>query len=336
MNVSIRSRIGLGVVVAGALIAFGAARIEHASVAAPRAVDPNPTAAGQIASFATSPAAGAVVDSETGGTFADRFASRSGLDQSKLRRFALGDRSGFSIVAAPTATGGICYVNSLAAGSCIDSFARGAGLMILSGEVFKLDHVIVAGLVPDGTVQVTVNTRTGSYSGVVRNNVYRIDLPAKAATADVTSYATTAADGSVRTETLGPISTTAPPMPSESSSLTAAPGGPVALAGGVVQFWWYSSGNFYKCHKDPPGGMFYWMECTSPGFAPRSWIQQTSTTVETHDLRYYNSSWAQAAQIVVPSTTYAALWQGHGYAVTDGRYYGHDGHNDDTVHTTTN
>jgi hypothetical protein len=123
------------------------------------------------------------------------------LDLRHLRRFSLRDPSAFSIVAARSRTGGICFVSSVGAGACIDSFHNGAGMSEGVHTVGTEKHNVISGLVPDGVSEISFATNAGSFSTPVRNNVFRFVVPDQGPV--IGSYTLIRANGSRRVEPFG-------------------------------------------------------------------------------------------------------------------------------------
>jgi hypothetical protein len=125
------------------------------------------------------------------------------LDLRHLRRFSLGDPSGFSVVAARSKTGGICFIGSVGGGGCIDSFDNGAGMAEGSRKVGPAMHNVITGFVPDGVSEISFATNAGSFSAPVRNNVFRFVVPTQGPV--VYAYTLVRADGSKRVEPFGTL-----------------------------------------------------------------------------------------------------------------------------------
>jgi hypothetical protein len=202
------ARVAKVIVVLTALAACAAVLAAGYS-SAPAAADPG--AAAEIAKFADPTVA--PPDSATLKPFIGVF-SRSeriidDIDLTRARAFSSTGDAPFSLVAAPTKDGGICYRDSLDGAECFATFAAGLiGMTTSYGPIFGLDHYVASGLVPDGIVAVSLNTATAAYSTRVDDNVFRIDLPQKVHLAEVSTYTLTHADGSVDVE----------PMPAPPSS----------------------------------------------------------------------------------------------------------------------
>ena len=123
------------------------------------------------------------------------------LDLRHLRRFSLGDPSGFSVVAARSRTGGICFISSVGTGACIDSFHNGAGMAEGNRKVGTAHRNVITGLVPDGVSEVSFATNAGSFSTPVHDNVFRFVVPEQGPV--VYSYTLVRRNGSKRVEPFG-------------------------------------------------------------------------------------------------------------------------------------
>lgn len=123
-------------------------------------------------------------------------------DPARLRRFQLGDASQFEITAAPTASGGICYLDSLSGGTCLDSFTHGAGMIMSIGP---MHHLAITGMVPDGVVELSVRTKTGAtFVAKAVNNVYRLDVPRGISPSEIRQYVMTYVNGTKYVSQLDP------------------------------------------------------------------------------------------------------------------------------------
>ena len=182
----------------------------------------SPNAAEAVAAFAQ-PASDATRVSETlANDFAAAFSRHpshaASLDLGRLRRFDLGDETNFAVTAAPTRSGGICYLDSLSGGTCLDTFTRGAGMIMSIGPVMSLDHYAITGMAPDRVTKITFQTSGKiGYSASVHNNVYRLDLPADVAAAQILRYTFTYSDGAESSDEI------TPPAPSTNPPLGQAP-----------------------------------------------------------------------------------------------------------------
>ena len=123
-------------------------------------------------------------------------------DPARLRRFQLGDASRFEVTAAPTASGGICYLDSLSGGGCFDSFTHGAGMIMSFG---RTHHLAITGMVPDGVVELSVRTKTGAtFVTKAVNNVYRLDVPRGISPSEIRQYVMTYVNGTKYVSQLDP------------------------------------------------------------------------------------------------------------------------------------
>lgn len=121
------------------------------------------------------------------------------LDLDHLRRFALGDPDEFSLVAAPDAKGGVCYLDSTSGGTCLDSFHDGAGMTLSFRKVNGVKHHVITGLVPDGVSKLIFDSARARHAVAVHDNLFQFVIP----TSDRSrfdSYTLVADDGSSTTE----------------------------------------------------------------------------------------------------------------------------------------
>jgi hypothetical protein len=164
----------------------------------------------QVASFSAAPTPATLPDAAARQQFVRSFSDPGlhggppmvkSLDLRHLRRFSLGDPSDFSIVAARSKTGGICFISSVGTGACIDSFHNGAGMAEGYRKLGAAKHNVITGFVPDGVSEISFTTNAGSFSTPVRHNVFQFVVPDQGPV--VESYTLVRADGSKRVEPFG-------------------------------------------------------------------------------------------------------------------------------------
>ncbi len=170
----------------------------------------------RVASFAAPPTPATVPDAATREQFVRAFSHPGlhdgrpmveSLDLRHLRRFSLGDPTRFSIVAARSKAGGICFLGSAGAGGCIDSFHDGAGMSVGYRKIGVTKHNVISGFVPDGVAEVSFAMSGGRFTTRVHDNVFRFVVPDQGGV--VRSYTLVGDNGSKRVEpfgTLGPQS----------------------------------------------------------------------------------------------------------------------------------
>lgn len=164
----------------------------------------------QVASFSVAPTPATLPDAAARQQFVRSFSDPGAhggppmvksLDLRHLRRFSLGDPSNFSIVAARSKTGGICFISSVGSGACIDSFHNGAGMTEGYRKLGAAKHNVITGFVPDGVSEISFTTNAGSFSTPVRHNVFQFVVPDRGPV--VESYTLVRSDGSKRVEPFG-------------------------------------------------------------------------------------------------------------------------------------
>jgi hypothetical protein len=102
----------------------------------------------------------------------------STLDLTRIRQFAIRP-GGFSVVAAPTKQGGLCFLDSLLGGACVSSFTRGAGMIEGFPQVGGSARTRIRGIVPDGVSAVRFRSKAGQlYRSAVHHNVFEFVAPA--------------------------------------------------------------------------------------------------------------------------------------------------------------
>jgi hypothetical protein len=159
------------------------------------------SAATQIAGFAAAPTASSSPSAAERQRFVTAFSEGpsliSTLDLRHVRRFSIGGAAGFSLVAAPTKAGGICYLDSASGGECIATFEKGAGMTEGYRKVGGSKHNVVAGLLPDGVVKIAFASGAAEASTPVHDNVFQFVVPPKLF-GGIDSYTVTRADGSTQ------------------------------------------------------------------------------------------------------------------------------------------
>jgi hypothetical protein len=157
----------------------------------------------QVASFSVAPSSASLPDAAARQRFVAAFSEGRSiiatLDLHRLRSFSLGSADDFSVVAAPAAKGGICYLDSRGRGTCIESFHEGAGMTEGYRRVNGgAKHNVISGLLPDGISKITFATNAGSFSTPVRHNVFQFVVPDQGPV--ISSYTLAREDGSTRAE----------------------------------------------------------------------------------------------------------------------------------------
>ena len=166
--------------IAGLLVvlAFGGGialeRSHEASTAAPGF---GGSAVAQIAGFAAAPTASSRPSAAERRRFLTAFSEGrsmlSTLDLRHVRRFSIGGAAGFSLVAAPTKTGGVCYLDSASGGTCIARFEKGSGMTEGYRKVGGSKYNVITGLLPDGVVKITFASGAAEASTPVHDNVFQ-------------------------------------------------------------------------------------------------------------------------------------------------------------------
>ena len=182
----------------GVLAIAGAVAFEHR-----RGTTTPKSPAEQIAVFAAAPTASSLPSAAEKQRFVTAFSHGPSLvatlDIAHVRRFSLGGAGGFSLVAAPTKKGGICYLDSASGGVCTDTFAMGPAMTEGYRKVRGAKHNVITGLVPDGYVKIAFASGAASAATLVHDNVFQFVVP-PSLYGGIDSFTLTRADGSTHGE----------------------------------------------------------------------------------------------------------------------------------------
>ena len=161
------------------------------------------TPAAEIASFAAAPTGSSAPSAVERRRFVTAFSHGPSLvatlDLGHVRRFSIGGVAGFSLVAAPTKTGGVCYLDSASGGTCIARFEKGSGFTEGYRKVGGAKHNVIAGLLPDDVVEIMFASGTAKAATAVHDNVFQFVVP-PSLFGGIHSYTLTRSDGSTHTE----------------------------------------------------------------------------------------------------------------------------------------
>lgn len=161
------------------------------------------TPAAEVASFAAPATRSSAPSAAERQRFITAFSRGPGLvktlDLGRIRRFSLGSAGAFSLVAAPTRKGGICYLDSASGGTCFDSLENCSGFTEGYRKVGGSKHNVITGFLPDSVVRITFASGASRASTTVRDNVFQFIVPQRL-WGGIHSCTLTRADGSTRTE----------------------------------------------------------------------------------------------------------------------------------------